>query len=330
MVVASWPGRAMRIVLSNTASRWGATQALTEALARGLQARGHAVAVLCRPRSALEERLRGVVPCEPVLTSPELSPAAIWRCSRALRRHRPEVVLTLTDGDVRVAALVARIHGVPVVVCRTGVRTPRPRPHFRLLYGTLPAHHVAASESLRRAVLRSAPWLKPAEVTVLPPGVDAAAYDAARPAALGLPEGALAVGFVGRLEDRTGIVELGRAWPAVAAALPAAHLLVAGLGPAEGDARAVLTAEPRVHWLGFRDDVPALLKALDLVALPAHGDGTGLVAVEALAAGAAVVAADAGVLAERVRDGVDGVLVPARDPAALARALVALGHDPAR
>ncbi|HVG44323.1 MAG TPA: glycosyltransferase, partial [Longimicrobium sp.] len=102
-----------------------------------------------------------------------------------------------------------------------------------------------------------------------------------------------------------------------------------GKGPAEAAARALLEGAPRVHWLGFRRDVAAVLKAMDVLAVPSHWEGFGLVAAEALAAGVPVVAADASSLPEIVRDGREGLLVPPGDVDALAAALVRLGRDPA-
>jgi glycosyltransferase involved in cell wall biosynthesis len=329
MVAAAGGRRPLRVVLSNASYKWGGVHVVTETLARGLTARGHHVAVFCRPDSALEERLRGVAALEPILRGMDLSPTALWRCARALRRHQPDVVLTLMDKDVRLTAPVARILGIPVVVRRANDRPLKSRPHFRLLYGTIPAHHVANSRATRDTILRSAPWLSPEAVTVIHNGIAAAPYQAAAPIDLGLPPGALAIGFIGRFEERKGLLDLARAWPTVAKALPYAHLVIAGKGPVEGDARAILTAEPRVRWLGFRTDVPNVLKALDILAVPSHWEGFGLIAAEGLAAGVPVVAADASSLPEIVDDGVEGLQVPPRDPDAMARALIGLARDPA-
>ena len=81
----------MRIVLSNASYAWGGVHQVTEALARGLRARGHEVVVFVRPGSSLETRIREVAPVEPILKGMDLSPAAVWRATAALRRHRPDV-----------------------------------------------------------------------------------------------------------------------------------------------------------------------------------------------------------------------------------------------
>ncbi len=317
----------MRIVLSNASYSWGGVHVVTEALAMGLRARGHHVAVLCRPGSPLQARLEGTVPLEPVARGMDLSPLAVGRIAAALRRHRPDVVLTLREKDVRLTGPAARALGIPVVVRRANDRPLKRRPHFRVLYGWLPALHVANSESTRRTMLDSAPWLRPERVQVIHNGIDTAALDAVPATELGLPAGALAIGFVGRFDERKGILDLARAWPRVADALPDAHLVMVGKGPEEDRARALLAHAPRVRWLGYRADAAAVMKALDVLAVPSHWEGFGLVAAEALAVGTPVVAAEASSLPEIVRHGAEGLLVPPRAPSALADALVTLGGD---
>lgn len=271
--------------------------------------------------------MRGIVPLAPILRGMDLSPPALWRVRGAMRRFRPEVALALTKKDVRLTAPVARALRVPVVVRHANDRPLRDAAYHRFLYGTLPALHVANSRATRATLLASAPWLDPARVEVVHNGVDPAAF-AVPPADLGLPSGSLAIGFVGRFDERKGVLDLAAAWPRAAAALTAAHLVLVGGGEREPEMRRLLAGAPRVHWLGVRKDVPAVMRALDLVAMPSHWEGFGLVALEAMAAGRAVVAAAASSLPEIVRDGVDGRLVPPRSPEALAAALVELGSAP--
>jgi len=95
--------------------------------------------------------------------------------------------------------------------------------------------------------------------------------------------------------------------------------------------RAMVTAaglDDRVSWLGEREDIPALMRALDVLLLPSTEEPFGRAVVEAMAMEVPVLATNVGGPAEVVRDGRDGRLLPPRDPQAWARALEELAADP--
>ncbi|HEX6745880.1 MAG TPA: glycosyltransferase family 4 protein [Longimicrobium sp.] len=315
----------MRIVLSNASARWGGVTKVTEVLARGLQARGHDVVVFGRPKSLLEERMRAVVPFEPVLRGIDLHPPSLWRAARALRRHRADVVVALMKKDVRLTAPVARALGIPVVI-RHANDQPLPRGlRGRVLYAG--AMHVTNAEATRRTILASAPWLPPERVRVIHNGIDPAPFEGAAPIPLDLPEGAVRFGYVGSFEPRKGLRVLAEAWRRVAEAAPDAHLLMAGTGSEEAALREMLDDAPRVHWLGYRKDVPNVMAALDVLVLPSFVEGAPNVVQEAMATGVAVVATAVSGTPELARDGVEARLVPARDADALAAAMTEVALD---
>jgi glycosyltransferase involved in cell wall biosynthesis len=142
---------------------------------------------------------------------------------------------------------------------------------------------------------------------------------------LGLAEEALVVGTIGRLNAQKGHRYLLEAAPAVLAAVRAARFVVAG----DGDLRPALQAQARelgladrVSFTGHRADVPALLEALDVFCISSTYEGTPLALFEAMAAGKAIVSTAVDGCREVLADGRTGLLVPPRDPAALAAALV--------
>jgi glycosyltransferase involved in cell wall biosynthesis len=124
----------------------------------------------------------------------------------------------------------------------------------------------------------------------------------------------------------------GHAYLLTAAALvPDATFVLAGDGPlrAELEQRArELGVAGRCLFLGERADVPDLLAAADLFLLPSLWEGLPLSVLEAMAAGRPVVATAIGGTDEAVTDGVTGLLVPPRDPAAIAAAIARLRDDP--
>ena len=116
------------------------------------------------------------------------------------------------------------------------------------------------------------------------------------------------------------------------AQVPAAHLWIAGEGPARGELEALaarLGLDARVRFLGWRSDRGALYRAADAVVFPSRHEPFGTVSLEAWAYGRPLVAADAAGPAGLVRPESDALLVPREDPAALAAALRRLLADPA-
>ena len=301
---------------------------MTEVLARGLSARGHTVTVFGAPGSMLEERIAGVSPFEPILKGMDLHPAVLWRARAALRRHQADVVLAMMRKDVRLTVPAAWAQGIPSIVRHANDRPLTGWIYDRALFGALPAMHIANSHATRRTLLESAPWLDGEKVSVIHNGIDPVSVDSVRPADLKLPSDAIVMGFAGRLETRKGLLDLMRAWPTVASAVLNAHLVIAGKGPDEATARAIVGDSPRVQWLGYRTDVPAVLRALDIAVVPSHWEGFGLIAAEAMLAGLPVVAANASSLPEIITDGVHGRLVEPRDPVSLANALIRMAREP--
>jgi glycosyltransferase involved in cell wall biosynthesis len=148
---------------------------------------------------------------------------------------------------------------------------------------------------------------------------------------LGLAPTSVVVSTVANLRREKGYPELMAAAADVLRREPSTVFLAAGQGTLE----AQLRAEHRRRHLGdgFRflgqvDDIPALLAASDVFVLPSRFEGTPIAIMEALCMGLPIVATTVGGIPEQVRDGEQGVLVPPRDPEALARALLTLVRDP--
>ena len=175
-----------------------------------------------------------------------------------------------------------------------------------------------------------------APISLIYNGVDLARYSeqSACPTLLseyGIPAGAPIVGVVARLEPEKGHPTLLDAWPVVLDTVPNAHLLVVG----EGSQRELLEAQATslglpgtsVTFTGRRDDVPAVTAALDVAALPSYREAQGLSILEAMALSRPVVASAVGGIPEMIDDGRTGLLVPPRDPGALAFAITRLLTD---
>ncbi len=178
-----------------------------------------------------------------------------------------------------------------------------------------------------------------AKLELIRNGIDLSRFapdDAARRAkraALGLAADEVAVVCVANLIAYKGHADLVDAIAALPAGSATARVFCAGRDDGIGAALRARAEQAGVAakfvWLGPHDDVPGLLAAADIAVLASHEEGFPNAAIEAMAAGLPLAATRAGGIPEAVVEGVTGLLVPPRDPAALAAALACLIGDPA-
>jgi glycosyltransferase involved in cell wall biosynthesis len=150
---------------------------------------------------------------------------------------------------------------------------------------------------------------------------------------LGVPAGALLVTMISRVIRSKGVEEFVAAAEQVRQRLSAAHFLL--VGPADSDSIHAFTAGEMarfgsiVNWAGPQSNVAAILAASDLFVLPSYlREGIPRVLLEAASMGLPIVTTRTPGCAEVVEDGVNGLLTPARDPAALAGAILHLLDRP--
>jgi starch synthase (maltosyl-transferring) len=328
----------------------GAEKALV-ALATGLDRRRWAPSLIALgPEAPLAAPVRAAgVACECLAIDPGRPLRAVLRLADALRRARPALLQSFMFHANVAARLAAPLAGLgrarPWVVAGLRVAERRQRWHLRIERATarLAAGAVCVSEGVRRFSREAGGWPDD-RLTVIPNAVDLAPFDRAEAEALtraalgleGVPEAAFLALFVGRLDVQKGLATLLDAAGRIAELRPDLdwHLALAGEGPERDRLRAESAARPglagRVHWLGQRPDVPALLRASDLLVLPSLWEGMPNAVLEAMAARRAVVATAVEGTEELVTPGATGWLVPPGDPAALAAALLDTASDPGR
>ena len=193
----------------------------------------------------------------------------------------------------------------------------------RRVYQKLHAR-IAVSEAARWTAER---WYG-GNYVVVPNGVDLAAASGPKPPA---DSEHLRLLFVGRAEERKGLPILLRAFEALRGAGIDARLTVAGATPEEVEPYLLEREGVEIRGRVTDGEKSRLLHQADVVCAPSlGGESFGMVLTEAFAAGTPVVCSDIAGYRDVVREGLDGVLVPAGDPAALGEALHALAIDPAR
>jgi glycosyltransferase involved in cell wall biosynthesis len=264
------------------------------------------------------------------------------RLGRLLRDFQPDVIDVWEEPwslvSAQVCALRNRYLPAARIITETeqniNKRLPPPFEWFRR-YTLRHADYAVGRSREAVAVLRDKGYAGPAEV--VPNAVDAQRFkpmprsEARRLAGFGGLRGPV-VGYVGRLVQAKGVADL---IESIGLAHEPMQLLLVGSGPDEAAFRDIVHArelDGRVHFLGSRtpDQLPRLINALDVLVLPSRTTPSwkeqfGRVLIEAHACAVPVVGSDSGGIPDVVGEG--GLVVPERDPRALAEALDRLVSD---
>ena len=313
-------------------------------------------AVLCGATASDEAMLDGA--CEggniPVQLLPRLRRSlnpladgfAFWDMVHWLRAHPVDVVHTHGSKAGVLGRLAASKAGVPVVVHTVHGWGHHARQHPLVRGFYIAAERRAAlvtdqlivvADSDRKRGLADGIGI-PGQYQTVRPGIDIPRFrdvsndPRAAKAALGLPPDALVVGTVSRLAAQKAPLDFVRMAAIVHARHPDVHFVFVGGGPLSAStADAVRTAglTDAVHLLGYRDDVPQLLRALDIFVLNSLWEGLPAVFAQAMCAALPIVATRAGGASEAVMEGENGFLAAPGDPDALAARVLSLLNDPA-
>jgi glycosyltransferase involved in cell wall biosynthesis len=322
----------------DTARTWrgGQNQVLLTVL--GLRAAGHRAMLVAHPSGELRRRAEEGLDLVALAPDHELDLKAGWKLSRLITRLGPDVVHAHDPHGVAMASvalsMLTKTPAPPLVVARRVDFRLKRNSFSRWKYRQVTLF-VASSEAIRDLLIQDG--IPPAQVVTVHEGIDAdrmASIDGANVhEAFWLPHGAPVIGNVAALVPHKGQRHLIDAMPAVIRAVPDARLVVLG----EGDLRPQLEhqvkhlhLEKHVVLPGFRPDVLSLIKGLDLFVMSSETEGLGTSLLDAMAAGKACIGTRAGGIPEVIEEGVTGLLVPSRDPPALATAIVRLLEDPAR
>lgn len=123
-------------------------------------------------------------------------------------------------------------------------------------------------------------------------------------------KGDLVITCIAELHKRKGQKYLLQAFRKLQAEFPTIHLMIVGTGPAEKELKEKYGDIPNVHFLGWREDIPQILKASDIFVLPSLREAFGLVILEAMASGVIAVATDNGGTTDIIEHGKSGYLIP--------------------
>jgi glycosyltransferase involved in cell wall biosynthesis len=257
---------------------------------------------------------------------------------RLLRSGGVQIVHGHMFGSNVWAVTLGRLASVPVVVTHehtwafSGGRL-RGIADRRLIAAGSDVVIACSQEDRRRMIERQR--IAPTAVRFVPNGIDGRSPTPGRDvrAELGIAGAAPVVGSVGALRPQKRFDVLLRAAAVLAPRCPGLRVVLVGEG-AERARLEALAAELELGdtllMLGAREDVPDILQAFDVAVTSSDFEGSPLSVMEYMEAGLPVVATAVGGLPQMIHDGVHGVLVPRRDPVALADAISGLLADPQR
>jgi glycosyltransferase involved in cell wall biosynthesis len=256
--------------------------------------------------------------------------AGFWRIFNFVRKQKIKLIHSNTSRAALYAGPMAKILSIPLI---WHVRVPPPDNLLDRFLVLFSSRIIAVS----RAVKRRFAWLKKDIVETIYNGVDTRKFSP------GLAQDNLTkkfqidsqdilIGTVGRLSPEKGLEYLFLAVRELVNVYPRTKVLIVG----DGDKKYRLSLQekvkdlelsPHIFFVGIYEDVPQILRCLDIFSLPSLTEGFNRSLLEAMACGLPVVATAVGGNVEIVQDGVNGLLVPPSNPGALASAIAELLKD---
>jgi glycosyltransferase involved in cell wall biosynthesis len=278
---------------------------------------------------AVQYRNAGLSPIDLCASGP-LDVSWVWRLHRLIRRLRPDLVHFHSPLPAALGRPILVATGVPIVYTEHNIW-----PNYSwatrwanvATYGMNDAS-LAVSAGVRSSQARTRVGRVARGTRIVRNGIDVEAVRGGAEPPADLPHPVF--GVVGHLRRLKGVDVFLQAARLVVAEMPEAMGIIVGSGEDEADLRILSTrlgVDASVDFLGYRSDARRLMRALDVFVVPSRHEGLPVALLEAMTLGRPVVATAVGGVPEVVRDGVNGLLVPPEDPAALAEGIVRLLRD---
>ncbi|MGC8741479.1 MAG: glycosyltransferase [Candidatus Sumerlaeaceae bacterium] len=266
-----------------------------------------------------------------------LSARGAWELLRFLRRHKIDLVQTYGLRADTIGRVVAKLAGVPVIV--SSIRSIDPwRRWWHVWLDRLTAplvdKFISNSEAGRQATIQREKFA-PSRIEVIYSGIPAREIPFGRReeirANLGVGCAAYpVVGILANLREMKGHRDVIEALPKILAEFPQTIFLFAGRDDSDGAIERTAQQKGVAHairFLGYVEDTPTLLAAIDIFCLPSHWEGLPAAVLEAMHAGLPIVTTRVGGIPELVRHGHEALLIEPRNPQQLAGAICELARN---
>ncbi len=302
---------------------------------RELRKKGYPCRFYVQPDSPLYKKAKEEgLPVFPLRIKSEVGFLSALRLARHMKKAKCVLVHSHDAHAAAVSAMAASRAKVPIRVISRRVDFPLKDNYFsKMKYQKEIDRIIAISEGVKKVLLSSG--IDKNKISVIPSGIDYTPFENITPRdylhrELGFGDDDFLVGIVAHLADHKGHKYLIEAAGILKQKAPHIKLIIVGKGPLrmELDEQVKKTdVDDIVFFLGFREDVPQILASLDLFVLSSYLEGLGTSIMDAMASRLPVVATEVGGIPELVIHEKTGLLVPPRDPRALAEAILKLYRD---
>lgn len=314
----------MKILQINSLNIWRGGEVHVFLLCRRLMSRGDSVVLACRNGSPISQKAKGAA--IPVINLPlrnAIDICSAWNLAHYCRKNSIDLIHAHNGRDYWIAVLTKWFcPKLKIVITRHILGPLKDTPLHRWLWDKVD-RVIAVSQAVKN------------DLTVFPSkklsrvynGIDTQLFANASSGTLrqelGLAATTKIVGMIGRIHPSKGQWTFLRSIPAVLSAHPDTVFVVIGAG----DNSELEKINCDVHFLGARDNIPEIMKDLDVFVMGSGREAFGLVTVEAMAAGTPVVGINSGATQELIVDGENGLLFPPDDADNLAKAVIRVLSD---
>ena len=333
MLMTSTPTpRPLRIIHSEAATNFGGQEHRIFKEMVAMRDAGHHMEAICQPHAQLTHRLRqeGFVVHAMMMDGHFNFVRGVCKIRQILKKGAFDVLNTHSRRDTIIAATAGRLASTPLIV-RT--RHLANRVNSLLAYTWLPHCVTTDSQFVRQQLIHKGVPPERVETIYTPLLKQPRVERSTLRDELGLSSSDVLVGCVAVMRANKGHADLVRAMAPLFAERDNLHLIIVGDGaPIFQQIQELvvrLNLQERVHLLGRREDIPNVMAGFDIFCLATRLEASGMVFLEAAAAGLPVVATAVGGVPEMLEEGQTGLLVQLDDEQGLRDALLKLILDPA-
>jgi glycosyltransferase involved in cell wall biosynthesis len=331
----------MRVIQSCGSLSWGGLEMTVIQMAEMLQSRGHEVSLLCIAGSTLEKKANeAAVPTVNIFGKSIFN--SIKRLTSLLNSGNYDIIHTHLSHDLWVIVPALKLAGasqrVKLILTKHMASGVSKKDIFhRFLYKRV-NKIVAVSAFIESNVLKTCP-VNESKITIIPDAVSINLFSTSKfdkkitKNEFNIDDKTFVVGIIGRMTPGKGHEDFLNAAKKIKenSKQPVKFLIVGkasyGEEKYENELRNLsvklgLTGD--VLFAGYREDIPRVLSAVDVLAFPSHEESFGIALIEAMAMGTPIVASNNAGVVDIVLNGKTGILIPPKDPESLANAIIGL------